>query len=99
MDKEGSASYDEEKFMEGPIDKLYGETYLEVQILSFGKQVQGIIFQLTSSAQVLKLSLDGYCQLKLVKISINHRISTMVTLARKIFDQIDKKKIFVWTRF
>ena len=39
MDGDGSTSDDEEKSMEGPIDKLDGERYLQVQILSFGKQV------------------------------------------------------------
>ena len=35
MDGEGSTSDDEEKSMEGPIDKLDGERYLQVQIPKF----------------------------------------------------------------
>ena len=69
MDGEGSTSDDEEKSMEGPIDKLDGERYLQVQILSFGKQVWGITFQLIASVQVPTFSLDWYCELKVVKIN------------------------------
>ena len=39
MDGEGNVSDDEEKSMEGPIDKLDGERYLQVQVLNFDKQV------------------------------------------------------------
>ena len=39
MDEEGSGGEDEERSMEGPINKLDGERYLQLQILSFGKQV------------------------------------------------------------
>lgn len=69
MDEEGSGGEDEERSMEGPINKLDGERYLQLQILSFGKQVQGVNFQVTAYVQVLTFALDGYCELKLVKIN------------------------------